>query len=121
MRNYLLERGIPDKSIKVELMSLDTAGAAVFSKHYCELYGLNAEGFVTHSYHKPRASEIFNFVFGRDIECFAVSGNPDSDFDWKAEHRSLTSFKKTFEGIQPGDLKSILEQLYRRHPFYRKV
>lgn len=108
--------GIPADRVLRLHDSRDTVGDAVFFASAVQPQSLVV---VTSEYHRIRTEEIFRFVLGPDAELQVVgSGMAGDDARRTAEANSLTAFRRTFEGIKPGDLVSISTRMFSRHPFY---
>lgn len=120
LKKYAIDRGVPAEHITAEINSRDTVGDAVFSK----LTLVNKTDWrkilvVTTDYHVARTREIFHFVYGPLFEIEVIGATPfDTPEKQIAEQASIDAFKRTFEGIEPGDDSAIYERLSARHPFY---
>ena len=119
---YKLNPRLASQSI-CQKFSRDTVGDAIFSRMYLDAnigeeseYKLNV---VTSDYHRPRAQEIFEFVFGNNqcIELFTISGFKSKELEIN-ENRSLDAFRKTFMDLPAGEIKPIFTRLQSEHPFY---
>ena len=121
MKDYLVETwGIQENRIFVEGHSKDTVGDAVFSRLHINALGEFDEILVaTSSYHIGRAMTIFEFVFGNgpSLKGEAVGIQVTQEL-LKHEAESLKAFRRTFKGIDAGDLESILGRLKSKHPLY---
>jgi len=122
MKNYLVDKcGLQEGRIFVEGHSRDTVGDAVFSRLQINALGEFDEIVVaTSSYHIGRAMAIFEFVFGNghSLKEEAVEFQVTSKL-LQREAESLKAFRRTFEGIDAGDLDSILGRLKSKHPLYQ--
>ena len=103
-------------------ISRDTVGDALFSRIYLDRLMVDNDYSIkvfTSDYHAARASEIFNFFF-HDHAPVSVAGA--QGFGSKEllikETDSLNAFYATFAGISPGDTKTALIALRKKHPFY---
>ena len=119
---YRLNPRLAFRSICQEF-SRDTVGDAIFSRIYLDAnigeeseYKLNV---ITSEYHRPRAQEIFEFVFGNNqcIELFTISGFNSKELEIN-ENRSLNAFRKTFMDLPTGEIKAIFTRLQSEHPLY---
>lgn len=121
MKNYLVDKwGLQEGRIFVDSHSKDTVGDAVFSRLKMKTLGEFDEIVVaTSSYHIGRAMAIFEFVFGGgpSLEGEAVEFQATPTVH-EHEAESLQAFRRTFEGIDPGDLDSMLARLKSKHPLY---
>jgi uncharacterized SAM-binding protein YcdF (DUF218 family) len=122
MKNYLVDKcGLQEGRIFVEGHSRDTVGDAVFSRLQINALGEFDEIVVaTSSYHIGRAMAIFEFVFGNghSLKEEAVEFQVTSEL-LEHEAESLKAFRRTFKGIDAGDLDSILGRLKSKHPLYQ--
>lgn len=107
--------GIPTRCNR---LSRDTVGDAIFSAadYWPDLGGIDPV-VVTSDYHTARTGLIFSFVWGRDIPVFGAKTGHRGEKD-AAEARSIAAFRRTFDGITPGDLPGCAARLIRAHPFY---
>lgn len=119
MKKYAVSRGVKEKDIILEEKSIDTVGQAVFTKIISDKNNLKTLTIISSNYHLPRVIEIFSFVFGNisKIEYKGVNF-PASPNTENKEKASFEAFKKTFEGISPGDIKNIQKRLFESHPLY---
>jgi uncharacterized SAM-binding protein YcdF (DUF218 family) len=62
MRNYLLERGIPDRVIVMEQQATSTYENLLFSQQLMSQHGWHSSVIITHRYHMLRAMEMAAFL-----------------------------------------------------------
>lgn len=92
MRNYLLDRSIPDSAILLEPESRTTYENLLFSKRVMEEHHLQSATVVTHTYHAARAKDIAAFV---GISPPAVTGTPSAVLSKTYNHmRELLAITK---------------------------
>lgn len=123
LTQYLVQRGVSRKDILKEELALDTLGQAFFSKiQIVQPRKLQNLLVVTHTYHGPRTSELFKFVYGNTACIDYLLVQPELADKQLEEHEqeSRETFKKMFADIQPADDKAILERLLLAHPYYSK-
>ena len=111
---YLETAGVPATALVAETRSRDTVGDAVYT---CLEGRYPRPLVVTSDYHAARTGEIFAFVHGRPVAVEPVPsglGNTRRE----AELASLAAFRRTFEGIRPGDITAIHARMLARPPFY---
>lgn len=118
VKEYLLSKGIEDKSIKIDINSRDTVGDAVFSKiNFVDIFNIDSLIVVTSDYHVIRAKQIFETIIPVDIEVLGckttINGHTNS-----SEIDSLNAFKQTFKNTNFKCNDSLLETLRNNHPFY---
>ncbi|MBJ6363639.1 YdcF family protein [Paenibacillus sp. GCM10012307] len=94
MRNYLLDKGIPEAVILLEPDSKTTYQNLLFSKQIMEQHHLQSATVVTHEYHAARAKDIAKFV---GIRPLAVSGASSvvlsKTYNHSREYLALTKWK----------------------------
>jgi uncharacterized SAM-binding protein YcdF (DUF218 family) len=113
LRDYLLHAGVAPSQLQVEERSRDTVGDAVYSRLRL---GPAAPLVVTSDYHVDRTREVFGFVYGLPVE---VEGAPVAAADRAAaEAESLAAFRRTFAGVQAGDIARIEARMLAKHPLY---
>lgn len=124
LKKFLVEGKHLDPSlINVELCSRDTVGDAIFSRLLLEDYLKQRDiTVITSDYHARRVKEVFDFFFFGWANV-SVIGVPTASSHLKLDHEesSLEAFRKTFDGVDPGDIKSALRVLLSQHPFYNGV
>jgi len=62
MRNYLVEKGVPEDKLLLEMDSTSTYQNLVFSSMLAEEKGLSTYLVITHDYHAARAGEIAEYA-----------------------------------------------------------
>lgn len=72
MRNYLVNAGIPEEDLLLEMHSTDTYENILFSKKLMELHQLNSVIIISHAYHGLRAEDIANYVNIDDVQIDGV-------------------------------------------------
>ena len=108
--------GIPDGKVIRSHKSRDTVGDAVF---FARLVAAEDVTVVTSAFHRDRTEQIFRFVLPADTKLRVIGvGDPATEAQEANEARSLTAFRETFAGIDPGDIASIETRLLERHPLY---
>ncbi len=121
MADYAIETGkVTSNSILRANQSRDTVGDAFYSKQIVNSKtGWKDFLIVTSDYHVNRTHEIFQFVFGPRHQTDVIGSTTEPNDQQKSgEANSLSAFRKTFKGIQPGDDESIYRRLCTYHPFY---
>lgn len=121
MRRYAVnELGIAASDIVAETSPRDTVGDAVFTKvHLAIPLHWSSVLIATSAYHLPRALDIFSFIYGPEILVGGVgAASADGDDRWASEAQSLAAFRRTFQGVAPGDDSAIIERLRTQHPYY---
>lgn len=97
----------------------DTVGDAICARLWTERksgYGLIH--VVTSLYHAPRTEEIFRFVFPKSVKIKVSGAGKKERSDVPSEQKSIAAFRKTFSGVEPGDLQQIIQRLLSAHPYY---
>lgn len=121
MFRYAVDTGqIPATSVLTATQSRDTVGDAVFSKRIVTSNpGWDKFLIVTSDYHVDRTKDIFQFVYGpqKTIEVIGATSQRTQQ-QAESENSSCVAFRKTFNGIMPGDDDAIYRRLCRNHPFY---
>ena len=121
MRRYALEaHSIPESALIAETSARDTVGDAVFTKlHLALRRGWTRVVVVTSAYHGARSLEVFSFVYGPSFQvALRTAESADTPALRDAEAQSIAAFRRTFEGVMPGDDAAIVARLRARHPFY---
>lgn len=120
MKNYALLEGIQENRILEEDLSLETVGQLIFSKQGI----IGPREFrklivITHNYHLPRVEAISNIVFGNsyELDFHGIRINSANE-TLEKEKKSLEAFRKTFEGVERGNEKQVLEILLTKHSRY---
>jgi len=122
MKRYAIKKGVPSDSLLKEEDSLDTVGQTCFCKWF---FGLPREWKnikeITADYHAYRVGKIAEFIYGPkfciDVEGVKTGTELVSDLKEK-EDEKLKPFRKTFEGIAPGDDKLLFHRLFIAHGRY---
>jgi uncharacterized SAM-binding protein YcdF (DUF218 family) len=121
MKQYAIDiGGVPFRSILTEKSSRDTVGDAIFTKKF---FATKMEWknvlVATSDYHVSRASEIFEYVYGKSyiIEVTGAVTNATQE-QVKSEKESIKAFYETFEGIKAGEDSLIHKRLCESHPYY---
>lgn len=122
MKRYAIKNGVSSDSLLKEEDSLDTVGQTCFCKWF---FGLPKNWKdvkeITADYHKYRVEKIAEFIYGPkfsiDVEGVKTGTDLVSDLKEKEEEK-LKPFRKTFEGIAPGDDKSLFNRLFLVHGRY---
>jgi uncharacterized SAM-binding protein YcdF (DUF218 family) len=119
-KDHLVGQGLPAERIVPEVTSRDTVGDAVFTRaKVIDPRGIARLRVVTSAYHVARTRRIFGFVYGDGYDVTVLGATvPEPPGAAEREAASLAAFRRTFAGVNPGDLPSILEALRTRHPFY---
>lgn len=114
------EFGVDENRIVADTNSRDTVGDAVFTKkNVVEGADVKNVTVISTAYHIERVKEVFGFVFGPDYEITYLASEGDGDEKVAiSEQASLAAFRRTFDGIRPGDTAAIFERLLSDHPFY---
>jgi hypothetical protein len=75
---------------------------------------------ITSPFHLERATETFRHVLGYAWQVQAIaSDETDDDIERAArETRYLQETTKFFEGVRPGDLRTMTRRLRERWPYY---
>jgi len=124
MCRYAIETSpITSESVLTARESRDTVGDAFFSKQIVTSKpGWNKFLVVTSDYHVDRTLDVFRFVYGPrhtiDVIGAPTQGTQD---ETENENSSLVAFRKTFNGIMPGQDEAIYRRLCKFHPFYNGV
>ena len=118
VKEYLLSKGIEDKSIKIDINSRDTVGDAIFSKiNFVDIFNIDSLIVVTSDYHVTRARHIFETIIPLDIEVLGCKTAIKSH-TYSSEIDSLNAFKHTFKNTNFKCNDSLLETLRSNHPYY---
>ena len=121
MRDLIIGWGVATERIAIEDESRDTIGNAVLTavRH---LKGIEPRplSVITSPFHLERATETFRHVLGYAWQVQAIaSDETDDDIERAArETRYLQETTKFFEGVRPGDLRTMTRRLRERWPYY---
>ena len=121
MRDLIIGWGVATERIAIEDESRDTIGNAVLTavRH---LKGIEPRplSVITSPFHLERATETFRHVLGYAWQVQAIaSDETDDDIERAArETRYLQETTKFFEGVRPGDLRTMARRLRERWPYY---
>jgi len=117
MKNYAVSWGVDPKAIFEEDVSLETVGNLFFSKiGIIKPMGYSNVAIVSHDHHITRSREIAQVMYGTDYKLgfFGVESLG------KVDVSNLDAFRKTFEGVRPGDDEAILKVILEKHGVYNK-
>ncbi|MEK3881341.1 YdcF family protein [Paenibacillus sp. PL2-23] len=73
MRNYLVQQGVSEDKLLLEMEAANTFQNLVFSRDLAEEHGLKSFLVITHEYHAARAGEIAEFA---QLDTVGVAGTP---------------------------------------------
>ena len=124
MRDLIIGWGVAAERLAIEDESRDTIGNAVLTavRH---LKGLEPRplSVITSPFHLERATETFRHVLGYAWQVQAVaSDETDDDIERAARETGyLQETTKFFEGVRPGDLRTMARRLRDRWPYYAGV
>src|SRR3989338_4665787 len=94
MKDYAISKGIPEKSIIIEELSLDTLCQVFRTRLICEKKGIKKLIWVTDQNHMPKVKFYVNFIFGSlegmEVKEVNIKAEPKKDF--------MKDFNKTFDG-----------------------
>jgi hypothetical protein len=78
---------------------------------------------ITSPFHLERATETFRHVLGYAWQVQAVASDETNDDIERAarETQYLQETTKFFEGVRPGDLRTLARRLRERWPYYAGV
>ncbi|MGI2293239.1 YdcF family protein [Paenibacillus sp. GXUN7292] len=62
MRNFLIDKGIPEDKLLLESKSVNTFQNVRFSQTVMQEHGIKSSIIITHDYHLPRAMEIASYL-----------------------------------------------------------
>ena len=125
MKVYLRSRGIPAHKIIKEEHSKDTFGNAYFTKQYIiDPKGLENIAVVTSDYHIPRSAYLFRKVFGHEYSLHFIGARSSHSTEqlYKLKMREqmvLLVLKRYLSHIKPGDMPSLRQFIYSKHPIYK--
>lgn len=124
MRDLIIGWGVDAQRIAIEDESRDTIGNAVLTAvRY--LHGIEPRpvSVITSPFHLERATETFRHVLGYAWQVQAVASDETNDDIERAvrETRYLQETTKFFDGVHPGDLRTMARRLRERWPYYAGV
>jgi uncharacterized SAM-binding protein YcdF (DUF218 family) len=124
MRDLIIGWGVDAQRIVIEDESRDTIGNAVLTAvRY--LHGIEPRpvSVITSPFHLERATETFRHVLGYAWQVQAVASDETNDDIERAvrETRYLQETTKFFDGVHPGDLRTMARRLRERWPYYAGV
>src|SRR5262249_43154075 len=110
----LKQQGVDESLVLLEAESVDTIGNAVLvAARYLRGMTPGTLYVVTSPFHLQRATLSFRFVLGEDWDVQGVGSEPAADDAVRAttEKGGIDWMDRTFAGITPGDLPSIIARL----------
>ena len=119
MQAEALRRNLcPGISLRCNRLSRDTVGDAIFSaaEFWPDLDRIDPV-VVTSDYHGERTGQVFSTVWGRPVPVFGAATGVGEQRS-ASEAQSLAAFRRTFDGVAPGDLPGFAARLIQAHPFY---
>jgi len=115
MKEFLMEKGVPNADIIEEENSKDTVGQILFSRYpYTENVII-----ITSDYHIKRVKEIAKVIYGKNK--FKVIGINYKKVDkniLENERKSLNIFLNQFGDVNKGNYDEIRKRLFEVHPLY---
>jgi hypothetical protein len=124
MRDLITAWGVAPERIAVEDESRETIGNAVLTAvRYLSGIEPRPLAVVTSPFHLERATETFRHVLGYPWQIEAVASDETDDDVARAarETRYLQETTTFFEGVHPGDLRTMARRLRDRWPYYGGV
>jgi uncharacterized SAM-binding protein YcdF (DUF218 family) len=124
MRDLIAGWGVAPERIAVEDESRDTIGNAVLTAvRYLQAIEPRPLAVITSPFHLERAVETFRHVLGYPWQVEAVASDETDDDVARAarETRYLQETTTFFEGVHPGDLRTMARRLRDRWPYYAGV
>ena len=121
MRDLIIGWGVAAERIAIEDESRDTIGNAVLvAVRHLQDIEPRPLSVITSPFHLERATETFRHVLDYKWQVQAVaSDETDDDIERAArETRYLQETTTFFEGIRPGDLRTMARRLRERWPYY---
>ena len=101
MRNFLLDKGIPEDKLLLESLSVNTFQNILFSQKVMQEHQLNSSIIITHDYHLPRAIEMANYLKYESPQGAAVHSKVLSPvYNQAREILSLTKWKLEWALLQ---------------------
>ena len=121
MRDLIIGWSVAAERIAIEDESRDTIGNAVLTavRHLQDIEP-RPLSVITSPFHLERATETFRHVLGYKWQIQAVaSDETDDDIERAARETGyLQETTKFFEGVRPGDLRTMARRLRERWPYY---
>lgn len=128
MKEYAVEKGVPEHRVLMEEYSLDTVGEAFFGAEVMRWYGIKRATVVSSDYHMDRVKMEFGHMAGPethfDYEGVDVSGALDGqtlEERKRNEQLSMALFRDQFHSFRPGDRKGMEKSLWAWHPLYSRI
>ncbi len=127
MKEKALEKGMPQERILTESSSKDTFGNAYFVRtNVIDKHNWKNLIVVPSPTNLNKARYYFDLVFGNDYEIQYV---PSNNITYKGKikeyesvtTRNLEKEKELIKDITPGDIKTIKEFLFTKHPAYANI
>ena len=72
MRNFLVEKGVPEDKLLLESESVNTFQNIRFSQNVMQEHNINSSIIITHDYHLPRAIEMASYLKLESVQGAAV-------------------------------------------------
>ncbi|HEX6061747.1 MAG TPA: YdcF family protein [Candidatus Limnocylindria bacterium] len=121
MRDLIIGWSVAAERIAIEDESRDTIGNAVLTavRHLQDIEP-RPLSVITSPFHLERATETFRHVLGYQWQVQAVaSDETDDDIERAARETGYLQDTTTFfEGVRPGDLRTMARRLRERWPYY---
>lgn len=92
MRNYLVERGVPEEDILLENAARSTYENLVFSQNIMASRGWSKAVIITHTYHGARALDIARFL-GYEDPVVSVTDSKVMNMAWHMARETLAYTK----------------------------
>jgi uncharacterized SAM-binding protein YcdF (DUF218 family) len=124
MRDLIIGWGVAAERIALEDESRDTIGNAVLTAvRYLKDIEPRPVSVITSPFHLERATETFRHVLGYAWQVQAVASDETNDDIERAARETgyLQETTKFFEGVRPGDLRTLARRLRERWPYYAGV
>jgi len=124
MRDLMAAWGVAAERIAVEDESRDTIGNAVLTAvRYLKHIEPRPLSVITSPFHLERATETFRHVLGYAWQVQAIASDETNDDIERAarETQYLQETTKFFDGVRPGDLRTMARRLRERWPYYAGV
>ncbi len=125
MAKYAFKFKVPKKHLFKEELSLETVGQLIFSKLIIDKKKWKNILVISHDYHRDRVVEIISVVFDSNYKVDFAEVKSRFDFKQKEEimfkeGASKEIFKKTFQDVEPGNNRELLDVLLGEHEIYKK-